>query len=143
MEVLLKIKFDSGVKTFDHLDMRLASKSLVAISRALLTVTHCFINEEIITKGSAARGFYFALEKSKKGSFEQFISLVVTDNHVLNLVQDLGKDALYDLLKWSFLGALGLPYAIQRRKAKQKIKMLVQKNLDLESKLEVMLKGAH
>ncbi|MBY7734831.1 hypothetical protein [Francisella philomiragia] len=143
MDFLIKIKFDSGEKNFDYLDMRLASKSFVSISRALLTTTHCFINEEIITKGSAAKGFYFALGKSKEGSFDQYVNLIITDNHVLSLIQDLGKDALYDLLKWSFLSVVGIPYVIKNRKAKRKIKMLTEKNLDLENKLEIMLKNSH
>lgn len=143
MEVLFRIKYDSGRNPFNGLDMYYGANSLAALSEFMLVAAHAFINEEIVVRAPAARGFRIVLGKNSIGSLEQIIQLVVTDSETLSLLTDLGKNGLYDLLKYAFGSLLGIPWVINNRKAKKKMRALMQENEDLLQRLERALITAH
>lgn len=104
---------------------------------------NAFLNREIITQAPSAKGFRLVLGTSKKGSWEQLIQLVVTDPNTQALIADLGKNALYDLLKYILAGGVGLPAALHYRKSRKRMRELERENDDLHEKLDDALKRAH
>lgn len=143
MELLFRVKYDSGSREFDGLDMYYGSHSLAAISEVLLLSIHAAIRGEVVVQAPAAKGFRLVLKKSYEGSLEQFIQLVVTDPETVSLLTDLGKNGLYDLVKYLLSSCLGIPFVIANRKAKKQLRMLTRENEDLIERLERSLVRAH
>ncbi|PNV82830.1 MAG: hypothetical protein C0627_08685 [Sulfurimonas sp.] len=143
MEMTFKIKYDSGLVEFDGLDMYYGTHSLSALSEFLMISTHAFIHNEIIVKAPASKGFRLVLKRSKEGSLEQVIQLIIADPDILELVKNLGTNGLYDLLKYMLSSLLGIPFIINNRKAKKRIRELEKGNEDLHHRLENALMAAH
>lgn len=143
MELTFRIKYDSGENEFDGLDMYYGSKSLAALSEFLLLSVHAFLKDEIILQAPSAKGFKMVMQKASVGSYDQIIQMIVTDTETLSLLQDLGKNGLYDLLKYMLSSLVGIPYVLKTRKAKKKIQILMQQNEDLHKRLETAMMAAH
>jgi hypothetical protein len=143
MEYSFRIKYDTGTREFDGLDMYYGSKSLAAISEFLLLSVHAFLKEEIILQAPAAKGFKMVLQRASVGSYDQIIQMIITDTQTVSLMTDLGKSGLYDLLKYMLCSLLGIPFALKNRKAKKKLNALMQQNEDLHKRLESALISAH
>ncbi len=143
MQLNFSIKYDSGRKEFDGLDMYWGARSLTGIAQTLLITIHSFVHQEIILKAPAAKGFRVVLKRSYSNSWDQMLSLVVTDTETLSLIKDLGKAALYDLLKWGLLSGVGIKYVLQHRKSKKVIKELRTEIDDLQERLQATMKEVH
>lgn len=143
MEYSFRIKYDTGTEEFDGLDMYYGSKSLAAFSEFLLLSVHAFLKEEIILQAPAAKGFKMVLQKASVGSYDQIIQMIITDTQTVSLMADLGKNGLYDLLKYMLSSLLGIPFVLNNRKAKKKLNSLMQQNEDLHKRLESALISAH
>lgn len=143
MELTFKITYDTGTNEFDGLDMYYGSHSLAAISEILLLSIHASIHEEVIVQAPAAKGFRVVLGRSYTGSLDQLIQLIVTDPQAQNLLDNLGKNGLYDFMKYLLSGCLGIPVLLSNRKAKKKIQVLMKQNDDLHDRLERALIRAH
>lgn len=143
MEFTFRVKYDSGQKTFDGLDMYYGAKSLAAISEFLLLSIHAVINNEIILQAPAAKGFKIVMRRASIGSYDQIIQMIVTDPETIAIMTDFGKSALYDILKYMSCSLVGLPFALNNRKAKKRMFSLMQQNEDLHKRLENSLMAAH
>lgn len=143
MELLFRIKYDSGIHEFDGLDMYYGSNSLAAISEVILLSLHAFLHKEVIVQAPAARGFRVVLGKNSIGSLEQIIQVYITNTETLSLFTDLGKNAIYDLLKCTILGGIGIPFVVSKRKAVKAMQALRQERDELQERLERALIRAH
>ena len=143
MELTFSARYASGTKKFTELDAYYGAQSLIGISQLLLISLNAYINREIITQATSAKGFRLSLGFSRKGSWTQEINFLVTDPHTLELLQDLGKNALYDLLKWGLSTGIGIGYIVKHRKATNVIKELRKQNDDLQEKVDEALIRAH
>ncbi|MEA9579853.1 hypothetical protein VC218_13380 [Xanthomonas nasturtii] len=143
MDLTFKIKYSNGSKKFDGLDMYYGSHSLAAISEILLLSLHAGIHGEVVIQAPAAKGFRLVLKKSQEGSLEQLIQLLVTDPDTVELLADLTKDGIYDVLKFLVSSCLGIPFVIKNRKAKRRIQQLMRANEDLHGRLERAFAQAH
>jgi hypothetical protein len=143
MELSFGVKYDTGIKEFNELDMYYGSHSLAAISEILLLTIHASIHGEVIVQAPAAKGFRVVMKRSHEGSLLQTLQLYITDQETLSLITDLGKDALYDLIKFTIGSCLGIPFVLKNRKAKKKIIQLTKEKEDLHERLERALLRAH
>jgi hypothetical protein len=143
MEFIFKIKYDSGANQFSGLDMYHGSHSLAAISEILLLSIHAAIHGEVIIQAPASKGFRLVLKRSHEGSLEQYIQFFITDPDALSLLTDLGKNGLYDTIKYLLSSCLGIPFVLSNRKSKKKILQLTKANEDLHDRLEHALLRAH
>lgn len=143
MELTFRVKYDTGENEFDGLDMYYGSHSLAAISEILLLSIHASIHGEVVVQAPAAKGFRLVLKKNYEGSLEQLIQLYVTDTETVSLLTDLGKNGLYDLIKYLLSGCLGIPFVLSNRKAKKRLRDLTKENEDLHERLERALVKAH
>jgi hypothetical protein len=99
MELAFHARYTDGRSKFDGLDQYNGAMSLLGISQILLLSLNAFFNKEILTQAPSAKGFRVVLGHSKKGSWDQYIHIVITDPNVLSIAADLGKAGLYDLIK--------------------------------------------
>jgi hypothetical protein len=143
MQMDFTIRYDSGEKKFEGLEHYYGSQSLFGISQVLLISLNAFFNREILTQAPSAHGFKVIMGRSKLGSWEQLLQLVVTDPNVLQSAAELGKDAVIDLLKWALGAGLGLPFVLSKRKARKRVRELERENDDLQEKLDDALRRAH
>ncbi|SEH31177.1 hypothetical protein [Magnetospirillum fulvum] len=143
MDISFNIKYDDGVRRFNGLDAYYGAQSLFAITQIMLICFNAFLNKEIVTKATAAKGFWLVAGPARKGSWEQLLHMVITDPHLISLAEEYGKQALYDLTKWAMGGAVGIPFILKNRKAKNIIKELRKKNEDLLEKLDDAVLRAH
>jgi len=144
MNLVFVIKYDAEESwKFDGVDAYWGTRSLAAIAQIFLLVVHAAVNDEVVVQAPSAKGFRVVLGRSREGSWEQLISLVPTDPAVLNLLKDLGKDALYDVLKWALLSGVGVPVLLSNRKAKKRIHELEHEVGDLQERLQHAIKDAH
>lgn len=143
LELSFKVKYDDGEKKFDGLDMYYGAHSLAAISEILLLTIHASIHGEVVVQAPSAKGFRLVLKKNQEGSLEQYIQLFVTDPDTVSLLTDLGKNGLYDLIKYVLSSCLGIPFILSNRKAKRKLRQLTKENEDLHERLDRALLRAH
>lgn len=143
MQIGFTVRIASGSKKFDGVDQYPAALSLFGISQMLMISLNAFFNRDVITQAPSAKGFRLVMGLSKKGSWEQQIAVVVTDPLVQQTLEELGKNALYDLLKWALTGSLGIPFVLQYRKSIRRARELERENEDLHEKLDEALKRAH
>lgn len=143
MELKFVIKYDTGTLPFKGLEHYYGAQSLFGLSQALMISLNAFFNREIITQAPSAHGFKLILGRSRAGSWEQLLSLVITDPVVLEQATALGKDALLELLKWGLGSGLGLPFALKYRKARKRVRELEREQDDLQEKLDEALRRAH
>jgi hypothetical protein len=143
MQMGFTIKYDSGAKQFNGLEHYYGSQSLFGISQVLLISLNAFFNREIITQAPSARGFKIVMGRSRQGSWEQALTMIITDPDVAIVAADLGKSALQDLIKWALVGGLGIPFALRYRKARKRIRELERENEDIQEKLDEALRRAH
>ena len=143
MELSFFVKYDSGERAFDGLDMYYGSNSLAAISEILMLTIHAAIHGEVIIQAPAAKGFRVVMKRNYEGSLMQMLQLYITDQETLSLITDLGKNGLYDLIKFILCSSLGMPFYLKNRKAKEIIRRLIKENDDLNERLERALLRAH
>ncbi|WP_333717325.1 hypothetical protein [Sphingobium yanoikuyae] len=145
MELVFHANYTDGRNRFDGLDHYNGAVSLLGLSQILLISLNAFFNRDIITQAPAAKGFRVVLGRSKEGSWDQALHLIITNKEVLAVAEDLGKSGLYDLLKWVMLSGVGLAGGlnVKNRKAKKIIRELEQHNDDLHEKLDEALKRVH
>lgn len=143
MQLNFSIKYTKPGVEFEGLDLYWGAKSLTGIAQALLISIHSFVHQEIILQATASKGFRVILGRSYHGSWDQLLTLVVTDADTLKLITDLGKAALYDLLKWSLLSGVGIKYTLQMRKSKKIIRNLRTQVDDLQERLFKTMKDVH
>jgi hypothetical protein len=143
MQFNFALKYDDGVRKFDQLDHYYGAQSLFGMSQILMISFNAFFNKEVITQATAAKGFRVVLGVSKRGSWEQALQLIITDPAVIAYAQELGKDALYDLIKWALTTGVGATYVLKHRKSRKRVRELERANEDLHEKLDEALKRAH
>lgn len=145
MQLTLHANYTDGRSKFVGLDSYNGAQSLLGLSQILLISLHAFFNREIITQALSAKGFRVVLGKSKEGSFDQLLHVIVTNPETLSVINDLGKSGLYDLLKWALLGGVGAltGTSVKARSAKRVIRQLEREHDDLQERLDEALKRVH
>lgn len=143
VDLTFSVKYGSGEERFSSLDGYYGAQSLLGITQILLISLNAYINRDIITQATSAKGFRLSLGVSRRGSWEQIIHFLITDPHLQSTVEDLGKNALYDLLKWGLCTGVGTTYVLKYNKSKKVVKELRKQNDDLQDKLDEALRRAH
>lgn len=113
------------------------------MSQIFLISFNAFFNKEIITQATAAKGFRVVMGVSKRGSWDQLLTLVITDPQTQEIAKDLGKNALYDLLKWTLNGGIGVGSILAFRKSRKRARELERERDDIQEKLDEALKRVH
>lgn len=128
---------------FKGVDAYWGTKSLVGLAQIFLITVHASLHEEVLVQAPSAKGFRVVLGTSKRGSWEQVLSIIATDPATVAMMKDLGKDALYDVLKWALLSGVGVKHVLTNRKAKKRIAELEREVDDLQERLEASMSDVH
>lgn len=137
-----KISYHNGDASDGRLDMYDASVSLQGFAKALSITTHALLNEgEIRKKGNRIDGAKIYINPSRKGSFEELITIVVANQEAIGA--SVVAAAFYDLVKWTWSKTLDLAYEPETphvRKLQERIEPFIG---DMEEALEIPLEQAH
>ncbi|WKV96814.1 hypothetical protein PYV50_24715 [Pseudomonas sp. H22_DOA] len=121
-EIIIKVEYDDGLERFNELDFYHGTKSLAAISEGFIVATNAALNQDLISRSTAARGFKTALRKNYKGSFVQTFALLIQDAKTLAAYKKLGFEGFAEFLKVIFGASVGKDHEPIRRGSKRLLK---------------------
>jgi hypothetical protein len=144
VRITFVISYHQGVAGEGHLDFYDASVSLQGFAKAISITTHALLNDgEIRKKGHRIEGAKLFLEPSKRGSFDQFATLVVTNQEAIGT--SIAAAAFWDLVKWTWSNTIGsvsnpeTPF-VRRLVESERVEPFIG---EIEEALEVPLEQAH
>ena len=139
-----KISYHNGDAADGRLDMYDASVSLQGFAKALSITTHALLNDgEIRKKGNSINGAKIYINPSRKGSFEELITIAVANPIATAIGTSIIANVFYDLLKWTWSKTLDIQYTPQTphvQRLERKIEPFIG---EIEEALEIPLEQAH
>lgn len=142
--IKFKISYHKGDATDGRLDMYDASTSLQGFAKALSITTHALLNEgEIRKKGNKIDGAKIYINPSRKGSFEELITLAIENPVAMSIGTSVVANVFYDLVKWTWSKTLELDYQPETPHVKKLEARLEPFIGEMEEALEIPLEQAH
>lgn len=142
--ISFKISYHNGDAAQGRLDMYDASVSLQGFAKALSITTHALLNDgEVRRKGNSIKGAQIFINPSRKGSFEELITIAVNNQAALAIGTSVVGAVFYDLLKWTWSKTVEKAYEPTTphvRRMQERIEPFIG---DMEEALEIPLKQAH
>jgi len=144
IKITFSIKYHDGDARNGHLDMYDAAASFQGFAKALSITAHALLNEgEIRKKGNRINGAELYIETSKRGSFEQFVTLVVTNGDAIGA--SIAAAAFWDLVKWTWSKTVSKAFDpetpfVKRLVEVERIEPFIG---EMEEALEIPLEQAH
>jgi hypothetical protein len=143
-EIKFKISYRKGDANDGRLDMYDASTSLQGFAKALSITTHAMLNDgEIKKKGNRIEGAKLYINPSRKGSFEELLTLAIEEKVALSIGASVVANVFYDLIKWTWSQTLDKSYepsTPQVRKLRDRVEPFIG---EMEEALEIPLEQAH
>ncbi len=143
-KITFSIKYHEGDARLGHLDMYDAAQSLQGFAKAISITAHALLNEgEIRRKGHKIDGADLYINPSRKGSFEQFATLIITNKEAIGA--SIAAAAFYDLIKWTWSKTIDIATEPETPFVK---KLVAQERIEpflgeMEEALESSLEQAH
>lgn len=136
-----KITYENGSADQHHLDMYDAGISYLGFAKALNITIGAILNKQVKVKGNNSSGVQIYLETSKKGSFEQLITVAIQEYPIISTIA-LGASgsALWDTIKYVWGGILNQIEPQPSQKIMNRIEPIMH---DLQQALETPLQEAH
>lgn len=139
-----KISYHNGDASQGRLDMYDASVSLQGFAKALSITTHALLNDgEIRKKGNSINGAKIYINPSRKGSFEELVTLAIENQVALAIGTSVVGTVFYDLIKWTWSKTLDLAYTPETAHVKRLEDRIEPFIGEMEEALEVPLEQAH
>lgn len=143
-EIKFKISYRKGEADSGRLDMYDASTSLQGFAKALSITTHAMLNDgEIKKKGNRIEGAKLYIHPSRKGSFEELLTLAIEEKVALSIGLSVVANVFYDLIKWTWSQTLEKthePSTPQVKKLRDRVEPFIG---EMEEALETPLEQAH
>lgn len=141
-KITFAIKYHEGDAKDGRLDMYDAAVSFQGFAKALSITAHALLNDgEIRRKGNRIEGGELYINPSRKGSFEQIVTFVITNKEAIGA--SIAAAAFYDLIKWTWSKTLELSYEPKTAhvmKLSERIEPFIG---EMEEALEIPLEQAH
>jgi len=142
VKIKFKISYHNGDAKDNRLDMYDATVSLQGFAKALSISTHALLNDgEIRKKGNSINGAKIYISPSKKGSFEEVITLIITNKEAIGV--SIAAAAFWDLIKWTWSKTLDLAYEPETPHVKRLDRRIEPFIGEMEEALEIPLEQAH
>lgn len=140
--IKFKLSYQNGAADQHHLDMYDASISYLGFAKALNITVGAILNKQVKVKGNQSGGFKVYLDTSRKGSFEQLITIIIENPSLTASTVLLGASgsALWDGIKYVFGGVVGVIQPKPPKKIMDRIEPILD---DLHQALERPLQEAH
>ena len=143
-EISFKISYHHGDAEDGRLDMYDATVSLQGFAKELAITTHALLNNgEIRKKGNSIEGASLYLHPSRKGSFEELVTLAIKDPVALSIGTSIIANVFYDLVKWTWSKTLDLVYEPETPHVKRLEQRIEPFLGEMEEALEIPLEQAH
>lgn len=140
--ITFAIAYHYGDAEQGRLDMYDASISFQGFARALSITAHALLNDgEVRRKGNRIEGGELFILPSRKGSFEQLVTFVITNKEAIGA--SIAAAAFYDLMKWTWSKVLDFnfePETPHVRRLADRIEPFIG---EMEEALEIPLEQAH
>ena len=137
-----KISYHNGDAEDGRLDMYDATVSLQGFAKALSITTHALLNDgEIRKQGNRLNGAKIYINPSRKGSFEELITLVITNKEAIGA--SVAAAAFWDLIKWTWSKTLDMAYEPETPHVKRLEERIEPFIGEMEEALEIPLEQAH
>lgn len=141
-KITFAIKYHHGDATDGRLDMYDAAVSFQGFAKAISITTHALLNDgEIRKKGNKIDGAELYINPSRKGSFEQIVTLVITNKEAIGA--SIAAAAFYDLIKWTWSKTLDLAFEPETPHVKSLAERIEPFIGEMEEALEIPLEQAH
>lgn len=119
-----------------------AAVSFQGFAKALSITAHALLNDgEIRRKGHSIQGGELYINPSRKGSFEQIVTFIITNPESIGA--SVAAAAFYDLIKWTWSKTLDLVYEPETAHVKKLSERIEPFIGEMEEVLEVPLEQAH
>jgi hypothetical protein len=119
-----------------------AAVSFQGFAKALSITAHALLNDgEVRRKGHRIEGGEIFILPSRKGSFEQVVTFVVTNEGAIGA--SVVAAAFYDLIKWTWSKTLDFVYEPQTPHVKKLAERIEPFIGEMEEALEIPLEQAH
>lgn len=140
--ITFAIKYHYGDAEQGRLDMYDAAVSFQGFAKALSITAHALLNDgEIRRKGHRLEGGELYINPSRKGSFEQIVTFVITNKEAIGA--SIAAAAFYDLIKWTWSKTLDLAYEPETPHVKKLAERIEPFLGEMEEALEIPLEQAH
>ena len=144
-EHALKIRYLGGVADNNELPLYDGTTSIHGICQSLQIATHAYLNNEIVSRATAAKGARFYLRPTKRGSFIfEIITIIEKYPATAATAAAVAGPAFYDFIKIAFGKATGL---LEARPETSHVQRLMERDEpffdDLAETLEGSLQRAH
>ncbi len=140
--ITFAIKYHYGDAEHGRLDMYDAAVSFQGFAKALSITAHALLNDgEIRRKGHRLEGGEIYINPSRKGSFEQIVTFVITNKEAIGA--SIAAAAFYDLIKWTWSKTLDLAYEPETPHVKKLAERIEPFIGEMEEALEIPLEQAH
>jgi hypothetical protein len=139
-----KISYHNGDASDGRLDMYDATVSLQGFAKALSITTHAMLNDgEIRKQGNKIKGAKIFINPSRKGSFEELITLVIENPVAMSIGTSVVGAVFYDLIKWTWSKTLDIDYNPETAHVKRLAERIEPFIGEMEEALEIPLEQAH
>lgn len=137
-----KISYQNGTADHHHLDMYDAAISYLGFAKALNITIGAILNKQVKVKGNQSGGIKVYLETSKKGSFEQLVTIIIQNPEVSasSVILGASGSALWEGVKYVWGGLLNQVQPKPPQKIMERIEPILG---ELQQALETPLQEAH
>lgn len=137
-----KIAYQHGIADQHHLDMYDAAISYLGFAKALNITIGAILNKQVKVKGNNTGGIKVYLETSKKGSFEQLVTIIIENptSTIATVILGTSGSALWDGIKFVWGGLLNQVQPKPSPKLMDRIEPILG---ELHQALETPLQEAH
>ena len=136
-----KVTYENGTADQHRLDMYDAAISYLGFSKALNITLGAILNKQVKVRGNNSSGIKVYLETSKKGSFEQLISIAIQEYPVAStVVLGASGSGLWEAVKFIWGGLVDQVQPKPNKKIMDRIEPILG---ELQQALETPLQEAH
>lgn len=144
VNIHFKISYHHGEAQRGRLDLYDASMSIHGLAKALSITTHSLLNDGAIRKkGDRLDGAKIYISPSRRGSFQEIITLVISNEAAVAFGVSVAAATFWDLLKWTWGKTLDIDFNPQSTYAKKLSKRREPFIGEISEALEVPLEQIH
>jgi len=141
-KIVFVISYHNGEAREGRLDMYDAAVSLQGFAKALSITAHALLNDgEVRRKGNRIEGGSLYIYPSRKGSFEQVVTFIITNPEAIG--GSIAAAAFYDLIKWTWSKTLDLVHEPETPHVRNLSERIEPFFGEMEEALEIPLEQAH
>lgn len=136
-----KVTYENGSADQHHLDMYDAAISYLGFAKALNITLTAILNKQVKVRGTNTSGIKVYLETSKKGSFEQIISVAIQEYPIAStVILGASGSGLWDAVKFVWGSLIQQAQPKPNKKIMDRIEPILG---ELQQALETPLQEAH